>query len=165
VAGAKEDTVFHLGGRHLASSTILLMNADSRWPRCISYRGYLGHFERYLAGVGLSKLGDLASPMLTAFIAERGQRYGLGLRVREVARLRVEHIDWDRNVLFINETKFFKSRLIPFGPKMGAQLREYLAKRTELVGPLAPSDPVFSFGNDKSREINPYTVTQTFQQL
>lgn len=48
---------------------------------------------------------------------------------------------------------------------MGAQLREYLAKRTELVGPLAPSDPVFSFGNDKSRPINPYTVTQTFQQL
>lgn len=39
------------------------------------YRGYLGHFERYLAGVGLSKLGDLAPPMLTAFITERGQGY------------------------------------------------------------------------------------------
>ena len=91
--------------------------------------------------------------------------YGLGLRIREVARLRVEHIDWNRNLLLIKETKFFKTRLIPFGPKMGAQLREYLAKRAELVGPLAASDPVFSFGNDKSRPINPYTVTQTFQQL
>jgi integrase/recombinase XerD len=39
------------------------------------YRGYLGHFEHYLAGIGLSKLGDLAPPMLTAFITERGQGY------------------------------------------------------------------------------------------
>jgi integrase len=92
-------------------------------------------------------------------------QYGLGLRVREVAQLRVEHIDWDRNLLLIKETKFFKSRLIPFGPKMRAQLREYLAKRVEAVGPLAPSDPLFSFGGDKTRPINPSTVTINFQHL
>jgi site-specific recombinase XerD len=91
--------------------------------------------------------------------------YGLGLRIREVAHLQVEHIDWSRNLLLIQETKFFKSRLIPFGPKMGAQLREYLTERAAAAGPLAPSDPVFSFGADKSRPINPYTVTQVFLHL
>jgi site-specific recombinase XerD len=39
------------------------------------YRGYVGLFEQYVAGIGLSKLGDLAPPMLTAFITERGQKY------------------------------------------------------------------------------------------
>lgn len=36
---------------------------------------YLRHFEHYLTVVGLSKLGDLAPPILAAFITERGQGY------------------------------------------------------------------------------------------
>ena len=42
--------------------------------------------------------------------------YGLGLRVGEVARLCVGDVDLTRDLLVIRETKFYKSRLVPFGP-------------------------------------------------
>src|SRR6185312_349159 len=48
--------------------------------------------------------------------------YGLGLRVGEVCRLRLEDLDLERHLLLIRETKFYKSRLVPFGPKLGVLL-------------------------------------------
>jgi site-specific recombinase XerD len=53
--------------------------------------------------------------------------YGLGLRVGEVARLTHGDVDLDRNLLVIRGTKFGKTRLVPFGPRLAARLREYLA--------------------------------------
>jgi len=44
--------------------------------------------------------------------------YGLGLRVGEVARLHVGDVDLDRQLLVIRDTKFSKSRLVPFGPRI-----------------------------------------------
>ena len=53
----------------------------------------------------------------------------LGLRVGEVARLQCGDVDLEREVLEIRDTKFGKSRLVPFGPKLAARLRCYLAQR------------------------------------
>jgi len=91
--------------------------------------------------------------------------YGLGLRVGEVARLCIQDVDWERRVLSIRETKFLKNRLIPFGPKMATRLRNYVDQRQRKVGTLVTSDPLFSFGDDKSRPINPSTISQAFHQL
>lgn len=91
--------------------------------------------------------------------------YGLGLRVGEVARLRLKDLDWDRGVLIILHTKFAKSRLVPFGPKLGAQLREYIRQRRAAWCPSEPDDPLFTFGPGKTRAIHPGTVSQTFHQL
>lgn len=91
--------------------------------------------------------------------------YGLGLRVGEVARLRLKDLDWDRGVLNILHTKFAKSRLVPFGPKLGTQLREYLRQRGKAWAPSQPDDPLFRFGPEKTRAIHPGTVSQTFRQL
>ena len=44
--------------------------------------------------------------------------YGLGLRVGEACRLRIRDVDFDRRLLVIRRTKFYKSRLVPFGPRM-----------------------------------------------
>jgi integrase len=90
--------------------------------------------------------------------------YGLGLRVGEVARLCRQDIDLERNLLVIRETKFLKSRLVPFGPKLGARLREYL-QQTKGANDLAPTTPLFSFGPNPSQGINPCTVSQTFHAL
>jgi site-specific recombinase XerD len=54
---------------------------------------------------------------------------GLGLRVGEVARLQCGDVDLEREVLEIRDTKFGKDRLVPFGPKLAARLRRYLAQR------------------------------------
>jgi len=45
--------------------------------------------------------------------------YGLGLRVGEVCRLKIDDLDFERKLLVIRKTKFYKDRLVPFGPKMG----------------------------------------------
>lgn len=94
-----------------------------------------------------------------------GLMYGLGLRVGEVARLCFRDVDLDRDLLVIRETKFLKSRLVPFGPKLGARLREYVRQQLECEDASDPSTPLFSFGSDRSKPINPGTITQTFHAL
>ena len=89
--------------------------------------------------------------------------YGLGLRVGEVCRLRLRDVDLHRQVLVIRQTKFRKSRLVPFGPRMAALLREYHQTRVGQVGALSPDAPVFTF--TARGEINPCTVSQTFHAL
>ena len=55
--------------------------------------------------------------------------YGLGLRVGEVTRLLVSDVDFERATLSVRDTKFYKSRLVPFGPRMGERLARYLDQR------------------------------------
>ena len=52
--------------------------------------------------------------------------YGLGLRVGEVSRLQCGDVDLEHDVLLIRDSKFGKSRLVPFGPKLAQVLRSYL---------------------------------------
>ena len=91
--------------------------------------------------------------------------YGLGLRVGEAVRLRLQDIDWDRCVLTIHDTKFAKSRLVPFGPKLAAKLKDYLQQREAHAGRLAPDQPLFCFGQDKNRSVCPRTVSRTFVEV
>jgi site-specific recombinase XerD len=70
-------------------------------------------------------------------------------------------VDLERKVLVIRETKFLKSRLVPFGPKIEARLREYL-KREAALG---PTTSLFSFAPDRSKPVTTSTVTQTFHAL
>ena len=89
--------------------------------------------------------------------------YGLGLRVAEVCRLCMQDVDFDRQLLVIRQTKFGKSRLVPFGPRMAERIRLFLRLRERRWGALAPDTPVFSFGRD--RFITPTTISQTFHQM
>ncbi len=89
--------------------------------------------------------------------------YGLGLRVGEAARLRLEDVDWERQLLVIRLTKFSKSRLVPFGPKIGALLRQYQEVRGERPGSQSPDAPLFSFS--RGRGVNPVTISQVFHAL
>ena len=89
--------------------------------------------------------------------------YGLGLRVGEVARLRLGDVDEERQLLVIRLTKFSKSRLVPFGPRLGALLRQYLEARKQRLGSLPSDAPLFSFGG--GRGLNPGTISQVFHSL
>jgi site-specific recombinase XerD len=51
--------------------------------------------------------------------------YGLGLRVGEVARLCRQDGDLVRQLLVIRDTKFAKTRLVPFGPRLGTRFASY----------------------------------------
>jgi len=99
----------------------------------------------------------LVYPMLFALIG------ALGLRVSEATRLRVGDIDWGRGVLHIEKTKFFKSRLVPIGPKITARLRLYMKKRGMRA---APSDtPVFWIGRAPLRPIGSHHASCVFGRL
>jgi site-specific recombinase XerD len=88
--------------------------------------------------------------------------YGLGLRVGEVARLRIGDLDLTRQLLVIRHTKFAKSRFVPFGPRIAAVLGEHLTRRQQ-AGTLTPELPLFSF--HAGRPISSSTISQTFHQL
>lgn len=90
--------------------------------------------------------------------------YGLGLRVGETCRLRLRDVDLERQLLIIRETKFGKSRLVPFGPKLGALLAQHLRRRhAALAGASSEEGPLFSLR--AGRPINPCTVSQVFHAL
>lgn len=89
--------------------------------------------------------------------------YGLGLRVGEAARLCLADVDFNRNLLVIRLTKFSKSRLVPFGPRLTACLQHYLEVRRQRQGVLPVDAPVFSFVH--GAPLNPSTISQAFHSL
>lgn len=87
--------------------------------------------------------------------------YGLGLRVGEVTRLLVGDVDFERATLSVRDTKFYKSRLVPFGPCMGERLAQYLDQR---FGSKAdPEAPLFSF--TRRGAVHEGTISLTFHSL
>ena len=103
---------------------------------------------------------------------ERGQTYyvlfavlyGLGLRVSEACRLRIKDVDFKQRLLVIRETKFYKSRLVPFGPKLDALLADHLRrKQVRCSSKLSLDQPLFCLRG--GRPINPGTVSQTLHRL
>lgn len=87
--------------------------------------------------------------------------YGLGLRVGEVSRLLVGDVQFDRATLLVRDTKFNKSRLVPFGPQMGERLTRYVEQ--QFGGPGDPEAPLFSF--TKRGAIHECTISLAFHSL
>lgn len=76
--------------------------------------------------------------------------------------LRTVHVVQGLSV--IRETKFYKSRLVPFGPKLAALLVRHLRRRqTEITEVFAGDQPLFTLF--RGRSINPSTISQVFHAL
>ncbi len=58
--------------------------------------------------------------------------YGAALRVSEAMGLQLRDVDLQAATLTIRETKFYKTRLVPIGPHLAGELRQYLGQRTLL---------------------------------
>ena len=91
--------------------------------------------------------------------------YGLGLRVGEVARLWCDDVDLNRRLLVIRQTKFAKSRLVPFGPRVEERIRTYLSHRERYTTDLQHEDPLLSFSKDKKKPLYPKSISHAFHQL
>lgn len=65
--------------------------------------------------------------------------YCCGLRIGELARLTLGDVDLKNDVIEIHRTKFFKSRILPIAPGVGAELRRYLAARQRVGGSTGPT--------------------------
>jgi integrase len=87
--------------------------------------------------------------------------YGLGLRVGEISRLQVGDIDFEQAVMIIKQSKFGKTRIVPLGPSLAQQLKEFLVESGK---PENLSTPVFSARGD-NRPLATVTITVVFHQL
>jgi len=69
--------------------------------------------------------------------------YTTGLRISEALALRINDVDMRARTLLIRQTKFFKTRLVPFADGLAPILASYLQKRLVAQGPVAPEAPFF----------------------
>src|SRR3546814_16067830 len=60
--------------------------------------------------------------------------YGSGLRIGEVLRLSVSDVDLVDRVIIVRDTKFFKTRLVPIGPRLSTELTAHTERRPHQHG-------------------------------
>ena len=70
-----------------------------------------------------------------------------GLRVSEVANLKISEVDWEQQALLVRQGKGRKDRWVYFSPDVSAKLRECLGQRPATV----PDD--FFFWNQKRKKV------------
>lgn len=87
--------------------------------------------------------------------------YGLGLRVGEVARLKLADADLAQNTLLIRDTKFNKTRIVPLGPKLAQRLKRYIEQRHGISPD--PETPLFSY--TKRGSMSTTGISMTFHAL
>jgi len=70
----------------------------------------------------------LALTMRTLFLL----LYGTGMRIGEALSLTLQDVDLENRVLMVRDSKFFKTRLVPIGPRLTTVLTDYLSSRCQL---------------------------------
>ena len=88
----------------------------------------------------LRRLLDAIAPERTRSLSAHTMRtlllllYGAGLRLSEALNLEEGHVDLKERVLEVQRSKFFKSRLVPIGPKLAKVLSDYTQDRPPIRG-------------------------------
>jgi integrase/recombinase XerD len=103
---------------------------------------------------------DIGSPLLRCLFL---LMYGAALRISETLSLKIGAVDLANGVLTIRDSKFFKTRLVPIGPKTGEVLREYVKRREDLVRSTRPDDPFFLDRNGKPVPV--HKLERAFKQI
>jgi len=86
--------------------------------------------------------------------------YGAGLRIGEALRLEIRDVDLQERLLCIRQSKFFKTRWVPIGPKLAEVLRDY-----EREGPTPdPSHQCF-FRANRGTAVSRSTSERIFARL
>jgi site-specific recombinase XerD len=87
--------------------------------------------------------------------------YGLGLRVGEVARLKLADADLTENTLLIRDTKFSKTRIVPLGPNLAQRLKRYIEQRHGI----SPDPELSLFSYTKRGSMSTTGISMTFHAL
>jgi site-specific recombinase XerD len=61
--------------------------------------------------------------------------YGTGMRIGAALSLSLQDVELAERLLTVRDTKFFKTRLVPIGPRLAAVLADYLACRRQFPLP------------------------------
>jgi len=89
--------------------------------------------------------------------------YACGLRISECLKLKGKDIRRDDMTIFIQETKFGKSRIIPFHSRLSEVLASYGRARAKRFGALSPTD--WFFVTYKNSRYHRNSISHRFQVL
>jgi integrase/recombinase XerD len=70
--------------------------------------------------------------------------YSTGMRVGEALALTIRNVDLENRLLTIRDTKFFKSRLVPIGPRLTKELVAHSKRRMSLPLPFRKESAFFA---------------------
>lgn len=70
--------------------------------------------------------------------------YGTGMRIGEALHLTLQDVDLAGKVITVRCTKFFKTRLVPIGPKLAEELAAHLECRCLMPMPRDKAAPLFA---------------------
>lgn len=70
--------------------------------------------------------------------------YGGGMRVGEALGLTLHDVDLVQRIITVRNTKFFKTRLVPFGPKLALELTAHVDRRRRLSMPAGEDSTLFT---------------------
>ncbi len=89
--------------------------------------------------------------------------YGTGLRIREALSLTLQDVNLGDQLLAIRQTKFFKSRIVPIGPRLTQELRTYSTGRRRLSCPSGETSTFFATRTGQPLSYD--RVRKVFQKL
>jgi len=90
--------------------------------------------------------------------------YALGLRISEALNLKIRDIEFVEDSLTIVKTKFNKGRVLPFGPRLKAALKEYL-ENSPLLKVSDGDSPVFPAIRHGSCRLHRHSCRHTLQGI
>jgi integrase/recombinase XerD len=114
----------------------------------------------------LQRLLQAVTPETTGHLSPQTVRtvllllYGAGLRISEALKLKTADVDLQTSVLCVRQSKFFKTRLVPIGPKLTRLLRDYKRERPGSSG----SDDCF-FRTDNGAPVSRSAIELVFARL
>jgi integrase/recombinase XerD len=89
--------------------------------------------------------------------------YGTGMRIGEALRLTLQDVDLTEQVIIIRDTKFFKTRLVPIGPRLNRELIGHTDRRR--LRPLRHGDMSPFFTTRDGRAWHYVRVISWFQDV
>jgi integrase len=113
--------------------------------------------RRLLAGVDKNQARGRCTISARTFRAALLLLYGAGLRLGELLALRREDVDLDCGLIVIRESKFYKSRQLPIGPRLTQVLAE--------VAPVSRPSMTAFFVNRRGQPIPLPTIWWNFNEL
>lgn len=70
--------------------------------------------------------------------------YGSGLRIGEALSLTLRDVDLTERIVTVHNTKFFKTRLVPIGPRLARELAAHVQRRRQLPLPAGDASRFFT---------------------
>ncbi|MEM9670476.1 MAG: tyrosine-type recombinase/integrase [Pseudomonadota bacterium] len=70
--------------------------------------------------------------------------YSTGMRIGEALGLTLQDVDLVQRIITVRKTKFYKTRLVPIGPKLAQELAGHIERRRQLPTPMDENSAVFT---------------------